>query len=101
METNSTEGQSYASTSRVILDSFEGSSDTMRQQKLVFKYIQKKEANSLQEHLQETRDQFDIMKLFDNQGYSPLHFAAWKDSLELAEVIINFVSLLRILPTRF
>lgn len=45
----------------------------------------------LKAHLEHTRDKFDVTNLFDRSGYSPLHFAAYKNSDRLCEILCEFI----------
>ena len=65
--------------------------DDRRDEKLVFKYIQRMEPNELKNHLELTRDRFEITEIYDRTGYSPLHFAAYKNSDRLCEILCEFV----------
>lgn len=46
---------------------------------MVFILIQRHDIVGLESHLEETREKFNVMKIFDKSGYSPLHYAAFKD----------------------
>lgn len=54
--------------------------DERRDEKLVFKFIQRMEPTELKSHLELTKSKFDVTKIYDRSGYSPLHFAAYKNS---------------------
>ena len=62
-----------------------------RDEKLVFKYLQRMEAMELKVHLESTKDKFDVTTLYDRSGYSPLHFASYKNSDRLCEILCEFV----------
>ena len=64
----------------------------MKDEKMVYKLIIKMDKLDLKSHLIQTRNNFDITKVFDKQGYSPLHFAAYKNNEAIAEVLCEFVS---------
>ena len=57
----------------------------------MFKYIQRVEFNELARHLIETEGKFEVTEIFDKSGYSPLHFAAYKNSEKTAEVLCDFI----------
>ncbi len=50
-------------------------------------------------HLRLTETSYDVTEIYDKSGYSPLHFAAYKNSDRLAEVLIRFVSLPSLIKT--
>jgi ankyrin repeat protein len=77
---------------RMMFERFDSTSDDHRDQKLVFKYIQRLEATDLMKHLVDTENRFDVTEIYDKNGYSPLHFAAYKNSFKTAEILCNFVS---------
>lgn len=82
------------SDARVQFEKFDSTSDDRKEEKFVFKYIQRLEFNELQRHLVETESRFDITEIYDRSGYSPLHFAAYKNSHQMAELLCRFVSYL-------
>lgn len=47
--------------------------------KLIFKYIQRMDFEELKSHLNATKDSIDIMEIHDKTGYSPIHYAAYKN----------------------
>jgi ankyrin repeat protein len=49
------------------------------------------EPTELKHHLEATRERFDVTTIFDRTGYSPLHFAAYKNSDKLCEILCEFV----------
>jgi ankyrin repeat protein len=51
------------------------------------------EIGELTRHLIDSQAKFDVTEIFDKSGYSPLHFAAYKNSEKMAEVLCDFVSL--------
>lgn len=55
------------------------------------------EIGELSRHLIETESRFDITEIFDKSGYSPLHFASYKNSEKMAEVLCEYV---RLYPSR-
>ena len=42
--------------------------------------------------LQETRYKLDVMKIYDNNGYTPLHYAAYKNKEQAVLILIQFIS---------
>ena len=38
-----------------------------------------------------TKDSIDIMSIHDKSGYSPIHYASYKNMLKASAVIINFL----------
>ena len=81
-----------AADARVQFERIDSSSNDHRDEKLVFKYIQRLEAVELKRHLIDTESRFDVTEIGDRSGYSPLHFAAYKNSEVMAEILCDFVS---------
>jgi ankyrin repeat protein len=61
--------------------------DERRDEKLLFKYISRNEETYLKSHLEMCLDKFDVTTVFDRSGYSPLHFAAFKNFEKVCEVL--------------
>jgi ankyrin repeat protein len=49
------------------------------------------EIKELQKHLIDTETKFDVTEIYDRSGYSPLHFAAYKNNEKMAEVLCSYV----------
>ena len=62
-----------------------------KDEKLIFKYIQRMDFDELRAHLNATKDSIDIMKIHDKSGYSPLHYASYKNMYQASKVIIDFL----------
>ena len=62
-----------------------------REEKYVFKLIQKMDMVELRAHLDATKGKFNVANIFDKSGYSPMHYAAYKNILVAVEVLINFI----------
>ena len=45
----------------------------------------------LENHLHATRDKFDLMKIYDKSGYTPIHYASYKNIEKACEILIQFV----------
>lgn len=58
---------------------------------MVFKFIQRLVPADLKKHLEDTQDKYDVTKIFDRSGYSPLHFASYKNSDSMCSVLIEFI----------
>ena len=43
------------------------------------------------DHLELTKDKFDVTQIYDRSGYSPLHFGAYKNSEQICEILCDFV----------
>ena len=57
----------------------------------IFKYIEQTDYGRLQSALQIQRRQHDVAKVFDREhGYTPLMFAAYKNSEEACKILIDF-----------
>ncbi len=41
----------------------------------------------LSKHIEYSKDRYDITNIYDRSGYSPLHFAAYKDSYKMCEIL--------------
>lgn len=76
---------------KVQFETFDSSMDERRDEKLVYKYISRNEEVSLKKHLEQCMDKFDVTRIFDRSGYSPLHFAAFKNFDKLCQVLCEFV----------
>lgn len=72
-------------------ETFDSSMDEKRDEKLVFKYIQRMEPLDLKSHLEHSKDKFNVTQIYDRTGYSPLHFAAYKNSDKLCEILCEFI----------
>lgn len=42
----------------------------------------------LLKHLQNTKDKYDLLALFDKSGYTPMHYAAYKNIDKAVEILI-------------
>ena len=49
------------------------------------------DGNELRNHLNATKDRFNIFNVYDKSGYSPLHYAAYKNIEKACEILIDFV----------
>lgn len=65
--------------------------DDRRDEKVMYKFISRNEIEELEEHLQQTGHKFEITEVFDRSGYSPLHFAAFKNMEEICKLLCNYV----------
>ena len=45
----------------------------------------------LENHLYSTKDKFDLMKIYDKSGYTPIHYAAYKNIEKACEILVSFV----------
>ena len=77
--------------SRVQFETFDSSMEDLKDEKLVFKYIQRMDFPELVKHLQNSRDKYDLLSLFDKSGYTPMHYAAYKNIDKAVEILIKFV----------
>ena len=77
--------------SRVQFETYDSSLEELRDEKLVFKYIQKMAFFELEQHLASKRCSFNIFTIFDNSGFTPIHYAAHKNIEKAVEILINFV----------
>jgi ankyrin repeat protein len=64
----------------VAYDTFDSSIEERRDEKQVYKLIQKQDHEELRVHLEKTKNKYEIMRLFDSSGYTPLHYAAYKNN---------------------
>lgn len=79
-----------ATDARVQFETFDSSLEERREEKLVFKFIQRMDFSELEHHLHATRDRFNVQSIFDKSGYSPIHYAAYKNIEKAVEILINF-----------
>jgi ankyrin repeat protein len=49
------------------------------------------EVIELKTHLENSKEIFDLTEIYDRSGYSPLHFAAYKNSDKICTVLCDFV----------
>lgn len=81
-----------ASRSRTLrFETFDSSIDINKDKTLVYRLIQRHEISELESHLINTQDDFDITTLYDKSGYSPLHYAAYRNSFESVQVLCDFL----------
>ena len=45
----------------------------------------------LKNHLDETKDKFNVVSIYDKSGYSPIHYAAYKNIEKACEILIDFI----------
>ena len=45
----------------------------------------------MKQHINATAKAYDITTIYDKSGYSPLHFAAYKNYDRICEILIDFV----------
>ena len=76
---------------RVQFETFDSSMDDRREEKLVYKFIQRMDYDELSYHLSKNATKFNVTTIFDRSGYSPLHYAAYKNADKMCEILINFV----------
>ena len=74
--------------SRVQFETFDSSMEDRKEEKLVFKYIQRMDFPELLKHLQTSKDKYDLLSLFDKSGYTPMHYAAYKNIDKAVEILI-------------
>jgi len=65
--------------------------DAKSDEKLIYKLIVKKDNHSLKEHLLNKESVLNLTEIYDKQGYSPLHFATFKNSYSAVKVLLNFL----------
>jgi len=76
---------------KMQFETFDTSKEERREEKFIFKHIQRMNFAELEKHLRSTRDKFDIMQIYDKSGYTPIHYAAYKNIDRAVEIIIKFV----------
>jgi ankyrin repeat protein len=59
----------------------------------VFKLIQVNNPEGLKLHLHSSRFKIDITKIYDRSGYTPLHYAGYKDNLSCMKELLDFVQI--------
>ena len=45
----------------------------------------------LKNHLDATKDKFNVVSIYDKSGYSPIHYAAYKNIEKACEILIDFI----------
>jgi hypothetical protein len=86
-----TTNESGGNHTRVRFERFDSSTDERRDEKNVFKYIQRVEIHELARHLVATEDRYNLTTIYDRSGYTPLHFATYRNVQDAIEVLIDFV----------
>ena len=76
---------------KVAFENFDSSFEDRRDERLVYKYIQKQDYSDLTNHLHATKSKFDIVSIHDKSGYTPLMYAAYKNHERACEILIDFV----------
>jgi hypothetical protein len=49
------------------------------------------EIGELTRHLIDSEARYSILEIYDRSGYSALHFASYKNSEKMVEIIVEFV----------
>lgn len=75
----------------MAFEAFDSSIEERREEKLVFKFIQRMDFTELKNHLNLTKDKFNVVNIYDNSGYSPIHYAAYKNIEKACDILIHFV----------
>ena len=47
--------------------------------------------SELKQHLGTTRDKLNVTQIYDKSGYSPLHYAAYKNIEKACDVLVEFI----------
>ena len=76
---------------RVTFETFDSSLEEKKDEKLVFKYIQRMDFPELKQHLENSKDKYDLLTIYDKSGYTPIHYAAYKNIDKAVEILIKFV----------
>ena len=76
---------------RVAFETFDSSLEERREEKLVFKFIQRMDFEELKNHLDATKDKFNVVAIYDKSGYSPMHYAAYKNIFKACEILVDFI----------
>ena len=75
----------------MAFETFDSSLEDRREEKEVFRLIKDMEFVELEKHLNTTKDRFNVISIYDKSGYSPLHYAAYKNIGRACEILIEFV----------
>ena len=59
-------------------------------EKLIFRYIKHMAFAELKSHLESIRDEFDIAKVHNKDGMSPIHFASYTNMYHAIKIICEF-----------
>ena len=66
-------------------------SEVTRIKNTVFKLIARSETKKLKTHLSTSKNKIDIRNIYNESGYSPIHYAAYKNFTAVCEVIVEFM----------
>lgn len=75
----------------MAFETFDSSLEERRDEKLVFKYIQRMDYEELRNHLNATKDRFNVVSIYDKSGYTPMHYAAYKNIQKACQILIEFI----------
>lgn len=75
----------------MAFETFDSSLEERRDEKLVFKFIQRMDFSELKHHLNTTKDKFNVTQIYDKSGYTPLHYAAYKNIEKACEILTDFI----------
>ncbi|CDW73662.1 dhhc zinc finger domain containing protein [Stylonychia lemnae] len=76
---------------KVQYETFDSSIDERRDEKVVYKLIQRCETEELKKHLEATAAKFELTAVYDRSGYSPLHYAAFKNIDEICTTLCDYI----------
>ena len=60
-------------------------------EKLIFRYIKHMAFAELKSHLESTRGEFDLAKVLNKDGMSPIHYAAYTNMYQAIKIICEFI----------
>ena len=72
-------------------ETFDSSKEEKNVEKFIYKYIQRQQFQELDNLLRATRDKVEITTIYDKSGYTPIHYAAYKNIEKAVEIIIRFI----------
>lgn len=70
---------------------YESSQEDRRNEKLVYKFITLLAYEDLEQHLKAKANEFNLLKVYNNAGYSPVIQAAYKNQEKVLKILIDFV----------
>lgn len=65
--------------------------DDRREEKMIYKYIQRCETEELKKHLEITTNKFELTEIYDRSGYSPIHYAAFKNIDDICYILCDYI----------
>ena len=71
-------------------EKFDAAAEKEKSATLIWNHIKSNDDEGLKEHLEQNKDKFDVTKIFNPTGFTPIHLAAYKSQLRICEILIEF-----------